>query len=356
MNDNIFIRKDYQDLPEVLRNCGILGEGKKALIITDKNVAKFHLDTVLTLIAPIFPRKIDYTIFRSGEARKNFRILEGLLDNCHKANLDRDSLIIALGGGVVGDLAGFCAATYMRGISHIMLPTTTLACADSSVGGKCAVNIGKIKNIAGVFHKPIAVYIATDSLITLGDTDYANGFAEIIKHAVICNDNGAFFEYLIKNRHALLLRQSEILKETFMRSCEIKSEIVAEDFKDYGLRRILNFGHTFGHAIESLSEYTLSHGQCVALGMVCAINYVKNFPKSQRDEIIKILQFFGLPVKLPKSAEDFDITPEKIYQKMQSDKKVGSGIINLVIARSLGDIEIMSGDKGGIISAVSGIF
>jgi len=338
----IYIRPDFNDIPAALSISGLMG--KRALIITDSNADHYRMELVFAL-SPYFT-SLDAAIFPAGENNKTMATLEYLLTAMYDAGLDRASAVISLGGGVVGDLAALAASLYMRGIPYAALPTTTLACADSSVGGKNAIDFNGAKNIIGTFHQPAFVYMNVSTLATLSHNDYISGLAEVTKHAII-KDEG-FFDYISSHKAEIAARDTSILTELFHKSCQIKAFFVERDERDHGIRQILNYGHTFGHAIESAADYTISHGFCVSLGMICAMHYAEMFPSQQRAKIIELLQYFGLPTKLP-----IPLTAEAIYANMRRDKKAKSGDINLIIADKIGQAAIIKGNPDKIISAIS---
>ena len=251
--------------------------------------------------------------------------------------LGRDSCIIALGGGVVGDLAGFAAATYMRGIPYIQVPTTLLAMVDSSIGGKVGVDTLHAKNAIGAFYQPKKVIIDLNFIKTLPKNEIANGLAEIIKQALIKDKN--FFHFLEKNIDKILSYDLYILKQTIKRSCEIKASIVMQDEREKGIRKILNYGHTIGHAIESALNYKISHGQAIAIGMSYAAKLSAKLGFLHEGSVIRqnnLLEYIGLPHKL----SHHKLKPRKILEHIQYDKKIINGKINFVLLNSIGDVII----------------
>ncbi|MGH7884712.1 MAG: 3-dehydroquinate synthase, partial [Thermodesulfobacteriota bacterium] len=235
------------------------------VIITDSNVKQLYGDILLKKMRLIFPR-VELISFPAGEQNKNRETKSYLEDKMLELKFARDSAIIALGGGVVGDIAGFVAATYVRGLNYIQIPTSLVACVDSSIGGKTAVDTKHGKNLIGAFHQPKAVFINTDTLKTLNKKEINEGLAEVIKYGVIMDKN--FFSYLEENIEEVHKHDDEVILNIIKTSCMIKAEVVKKDEKESNLRKILNFGHTIGHAIEQLSEYTISHGEAISRGMV----------------------------------------------------------------------------------------
>jgi 3-dehydroquinate synthase len=281
-----------------------------------------------------------------GEEYKNLEyygiIQEKLLSN----RLDRKSAIIALGGGVIGDMAGFCASTYMRGINFIQIPTTLLSHVDSSVGGKTGVNHPLGKNMIGAFYQPKLVLIDIDSLKTLPKREFLAGMAEVIKYGVIYDRE--FFDYLKVNKDEILNLNPIHLTHIISRSCQIKAEVVSLDEREAGLRAILNFGHTIGHAIETVTKYKrFLHGEAIAIGM-CAASKLSSISKEELHEIIDLISSYGLPTEIPD-----DIDRDSIITAMTLDKKAVSGDITFILPKNIGEVIINDGiDKEDIIQAL----
>ncbi len=302
-------------------------------IITDSVVTRIYGNKLLKN----FQNKNLHThliSFPAGEKSKNRKTKENIENEMLKLALGRDTCIIALGGGVVGDLAGFVAATYMRGIPYIQVPTTLLAMVDSSIGGKVAVDTAHAKNVIGAFYQPKRVIIDLNFLKTLPKNELINGLAEVIKHALTKDKD--FFHFLEKNIDKILNYDLEILRQTVRRSCEIKAEIVAEDEKEKGMRRILNYGHTIGHAIESALNYKISHGNAIAIGMSYAAKLSAKKDFLHEGSVIRqnnLLEYIGLPHKL----SHHKLKPKKILEHIQYDKKIINGKINFVLLNSIGD-------------------
>lgn len=302
-------------------------------IITDSNVGKIYGKKLLKNIQDN-NLHAHLIIFPAGEKSKTRKTKEKIENEMLNLGFGRDSCIIALGGGVVGDVAGFVAATYMRGIPYIQIPATLLAMVDSSIGGKVAVDTEHAKNAIGAFYQPKKVIIDLNFLKTLPKKELANGLAEVIKHALI-KDKG-FFHFIEKNIGKILKQDLEILKQTIKRSCEIKAEIVAEDEKEKGLRKILNYGHTIGHAIESALNYKISHGNAIAIGMSYAAKLSAKLGFLHEGSVIRqnnLLEYVGLPHKL----SHHKLKPRKILEFVQYDKKIANGKLNFVLLNSIGD-------------------
>lgn len=318
------------------------------LVVTDANVAKAgHLAKVVgSLRNSGF--SVTEVIIPPGESSKSYSQAETLFDQAFDAGLDRQSTIFALGGGVVGDLAGFIAATYMRGIRFVQIPTTVLA-HDSSVGGKVAVNHPKGKNVIGAFHQPQLVIYDISTLQTLPLREIKSGLAEVIKHGIIWDAD--FFKWMQTNLQQLLALDQAALTEMLAKSCSIKAEIVAKDEKEQSLRAILNFGHTLGHAVETLSRYgTYTHGEAVSIGMVFAA-YLSNemgmIDAASVNLILDALKKAGLPTDIPA-----DLDSDKMIQSMRQDKKATAGQLTFVLLSSIGKTEIIKEIEESKISSL----
>ena len=300
------------------------------LIVTDDNVS------------PLYAERLKHAMLRpdcqiwqmpAGEQEKNLSRFSELLNHLAEQKLTRDSCILALGGGVVGDLAGFVAACYMRGIAFIQIPTTLLAMVDSSVGGKTAVDLPAGKNLVGAFHQPKAVWIDPSVLATLPVREFKAGLAEVIKYGAIVDAD--FFDWLGNNADALIAQQVDVLETAIARSCQHKADIVARDETEQADRALLNFGHTFGHALEVLLDYsTLVHGEAVAIGMQLAAEFSAELglASTQDSERLRtLLQRFELPSAMPSGLD-----AEAILDKMRLDKKSVNGQIRLILWRGIG--------------------
>ena len=314
--------------------------GQQVAVITNETVAPLYLQAVLDALGQ---RQVDVYQLPDGEAYKTLASFEAVTTFLLNARHNRSTCLIALGGGVVGDLCGFVAATFQRGVDFIQIPTTLLAQVDSSVGGKTAVNHPAGKNMIGAFYQPKAVLADTTVLTTLPDREYSAGLAEVVKYGVI--DDVAFFDWLEANVPALLGRSSDALQQVILRSCASKAKVVSEDERESGRRAILNFGHTFGHAIEKLAGYgQWLHGEAVAIGMVMAAELSvvhTGFPSADALRLRQLLERLGLPVSLGQH----DLDQEAMIEAMGMDKKVSDGRLKFVLARSLGDV-IVSDDVG----------
>ncbi|HNP37375.1 MAG TPA: 3-dehydroquinate synthase [Woeseiaceae bacterium] len=299
--------------------------GGDCLIVSNDVVAPLYLDA---LGACLGGKDISSIELVDGEAHKNMAAVESILDKLVASGANRDTTVLALGGGVVGDIAGFAAACYMRGVDFIQVPTTLLAQVDSSVGGKTGVNHPKGKNLVGAFHQPRLVLIDTDTLQTLPERELKAGLAEVIKHGAIAD--AEFFAWLEENIDALLARDAHCLVHAIQRSCEIKAAVVAEDEREGGRRAILNFGHTFGHAIEHCRGYgEWLHGEAVAAGMVMAAR-MSRIATADQDRMQDLLRRAGLPVTPP------PVGAERMRAAMGMDKKVIAKQLRLVLLERLG--------------------
>ncbi|HZO87886.1 MAG TPA: 3-dehydroquinate synthase [Chthonomonadaceae bacterium] len=273
-----------------------------------------------------------------GEHTKTLRSVARLYDAFLAAGLDRKSLVIVVGGGVLGDLAGFAAATYLRGVRFVQVPTTLLAQVDASVGGKTGVDLPQGKNLVGAFHQPAAVLIDPRTLATLPTRELRAGLAEVLKYGIICEE--PFFHSVARDLPRLLRRDAEALSRAIARSCEIKAEVVTQDETEQGLRAILNFGHTVGHALEAVTGYRrYKHGEAIAIGMVSACLIGEDLgltPPDVTQEIARALHTARLPVAFPA-----DVEAEAILAAAQRDKKAQEGELRFVLARRLGEVALM---------------
>jgi 3-dehydroquinate synthase len=312
-----------------------LAPGKHALVITDEHVAPHWLAPLEEALAT---KTVKVLVLPPGEQEKNLQRFGEVIEALAGLGASRDATVFALGGGVVGDLAGFAAACWMRGVRFVQLPTTLLAMVDSSVGGKTAVDLPSGKNLVGAFHQPAAVLADIDTLGTLPDRELRAGLAEVIKYGAIF-DVG-FISWLERNIDALLARDPMALTEAIARSCRHKAGVVSRDEQEQGERMLLNFGHTFGHAIETEQGFGgLLHGEAVAVGMVTAARLaaqLKKAPSADTDRLVALLKRAGLPVAVPEGLDG-----EALLARMKLDKKTVSGTPRLILWRGIGRAEIM---------------
>lgn len=304
--------------------------GSQVMIVSNETIAPLYLDKALALLDGL---QIDRCILPDGETYKNLDTLNLVFDALLSKRHNRSTTLVALGGGVVGDMTGFAAASYQRGVDFIQLPTTLLAQVDSSVGGKTAVNHAMGKNMIGAFYQPRCVVADTLALASLPAREYAAGIAEVVKYGLIAD--APFYDWLIGNAAALAARDADALAYAIRRSCENKAAVVARDEREGGLRAILNFGHTFGHAIETHQGYSQwLHGEAVAVGMVMALELSVRqawIGDGEARRLVELLQGFGLPVAPPQ-----DMTPEIFLEHMAVDKKVLDGRLRLVLLEAIG--------------------
>lgn len=321
------------DLSEYVR-------GGDCLVVSNTTVAPLYADA---LLAGLGGKQVSRVDLPDGEAHKTVATMQSILDALVASGANRDTTVVALGGGVVGDITGFAAACYMRGVAFVQVPTTLLAQVDSSVGGKTGVNHPEGKNLVGAFHQPQVVLIDTDTLGTLPDRELRAGLAEVIKYGAICDVD--FFAWLEDNMAALLAKDADALGYAIRRSCELKADVVAEDEREAGRRAILNFGHTFGHAIERSQGYgEWLHGEAVAAGMIMAAKL------SGVDEtrLRNLVSAAGLPVDPPV------IAAEGWMSAMGMDKKVQGKQLRFVLLHELGDAFVTSEYSAARLAELTG--
>ncbi|OLU20592.1 3-dehydroquinate synthase [Pseudomonas sp. PA1(2017)] len=319
--------------------------GRQVAIVTNETIAPLYLQALQDTLADY---RVTPIVLPDGEAFKNWETLQSIFDGLLGARHDRRTTVLALGGGVIGDMAGFAAACYQRGVNFIQLPTTLLSQVDSSVGGKTGINHPLGKNMVGAFYQPQAVLIDTRSLDTLPPRELSAGLAEVIKYGLICD--APFLDWLEENMAALRSLDQAALTEAIERSCAAKARVVGADEKETGVRATLNLGHTFGHAIETQMGYGVwLHGEAVAAGTVMALEMSHRLgwiDADERDRGIRLFQAAGLPVVPPQ-----DMTPAQFLAHMAVDKKVLDGQLRLVLLRSLGEAVVTSDYPADILSA-----
>lgn len=317
------------------RECARLKLGARCAIITDTNVGKrFAKPAYNSLVRAGFDPSL--IIVPAGETAKSLRSVHTCYDRLASHQLERKSFIVALGGGVVGDLAGFVAATYLRGLSFVQVPTTLLAQVDSSVGGKVGVNLSAGKNLVGAFYQPKLVLCDLETLRALPEREYRAGLAEVIKYGIIYDAH--LFARLERDLPKLLRRDRDTLSSVIARCCEIKAEVVSQDETESGLRAILNFGHTIGHALEAISSYDrFLHGEAISIGQVAAAHIsaqVLSFPADDVARVTELFRRVGLPTTIK-------LTPYqrvRLFAAMKLDKKVSGGEIKFVLAKRVGKV------------------
>ena len=323
-----------------------LGFAGKAVVITDTTVNELYGQVLETSLSEAGFETVIFSL-PPGEKQKSLTNAGRLFTLLSEALADRKTPVLAFGGGVIGDLAGFVAATYMRGLPLVQVPTTLLAQTDSSIGGKVAVDHGRLKNMVGAFYQPKLVISDVGVLKTLNPKLLSDGLAEVIKYGVISDK--AFFEYLEKHIEQIKAFNENTLEYVVRKSAEIKAGVVEQDEKDTGLRNILNFGHTIGHAIESVSNFTIGHGEAVGLGMLAAgeISYKLGILRNNElARLKKLIESAGLPVQLP----GFKI--KSILQAMQHDKKTTAGKSKFILAEGIGKAIISDGVSLSLVEQV----
>jgi len=320
--------------------------GKKVMIVTNEIVAPLYLETCKKSLQQY---AIDEVILPDGEQHKTLATFETILSALLEGKHARDTTIIALGGGVIGDMAGFAAACYQRGVPFIQVPTTVLSQVDSSVGGKTAVNHPLGKNMIGAFYQPQSVIIDITCLKTLPEREFSAGMAEVIKYGIIYD--GAFFNWLENNVEQIKALHPETIIYMIKRCCEIKAEVVAQDEKEHGIRALLNLGHTFGHAIEAEQGYgNWLHGEAVAAGMVLAAetSFILGLLDGEEvEQIINLIEQFDLPINAPE-----EMQYEHFANHMQLDKKVLDGQLRLILPTAIGTSEIYSDVSEAVLRSV----
>ncbi|MEY3458258.1 MAG: 3-dehydroquinate synthase, partial [Planctomycetota bacterium] len=337
--------------PHSLRQAGELLEswpaigrlaGQRVLVAVDAVLADSH-GTLFRESLAVSGAEVQTVLIPPGESSKSWQQAQRLYDALVEMSADRGTIVAAVGGGVTGDLAGFAAATYARGLRFVQVPTTLLSMVDSSVGGKTGINHPKGKNLIGAFHQPAGVIIDEATLATLPDRDYRSGLAEVVKYGVILD--AEFFELLERNATRLLSRDSDILNTVIARSCELKAMVVQQDeYETTGLRAVLNYGHTFGHAFEALAGYgELLHGEAVAIGMLCASRLAERLGRIEPGETRRqqrLLESLGLPTTVPESIRQ---RPEDVLRCMWLDKKTEGRQLRFVLPDRIGHVAVVKG-------------
>ncbi len=304
---------------------------RKICIVTDTNVAPLYLEEVKELLSRCC-KKISYFVIPAGEEHKNLDTVKKIYEHLILEHFDRKDLLAALGGGVIGDMCGFTAATYLRGIDFIQIPTTLLSQVDSSIGGKTGVDFDAYKNMVGAFHMPKLVYTNLNTLLTLPEEQFSSGMGEVIKHGLI--KDASYYQWLKDNQKSILKRDLSVCEDMVFRSNEIKKQVVENDPTEQGERALLNFGHTLGHAIEKLKNFTAFHGHCVGLGCIaaariCAVRGL--LTDDQVKDIRYTFEEFGLPVTVD------GLKWIDVYATTKNDKKMDSGVVKFILLKSIGN-------------------
>lgn len=329
---DIVLERGFDRLTAELDALGL--KGRRLCVVSDDTVAPLHLNSLCSSLKG-FSSAQDIFVFPAGEASKNLKTVEKLYAFLISHSYDRGDCLIALGGGVTGDLTGFAAATYLRGIRFVQVPTTLLAMVDSSIGGKTGVDFESYKNMVGAFHQPALVYMNLDTLTTLPGKEYLSGMGEIIKHGLI--RDSAYYAWLKEHKESILNRDYDTLLDMIRVSCIIKRGVVERDPKEAGERAVLNFGHTLGHAVEKLMNLTLLHGECVAIGMAAAsfLSMEKGLiSEEDYQDILHTLKSFGLPVAVS------GLSPDDVADTAGHDKKMDAGRWKFILLDGIGNAVI----------------
>jgi len=325
----IYLATDYSKIDKCFNRDKADG---KIVVITDTNVDRYQSSEFISALQTL-SCDIHKYIFEAGEKNKTLDTVKDIYKYLADLKLDRSSTLIALGGGVVGDVTGFVAATFLRGIDFIQVPTSLLAQADSSVGGKVGVDFEGGKNLIGAFYQPKFVYINVNTLKTLPTREFISGLAEVIKHGLILDKD--FFDYVEYNLDKIIGLEQDVLQYVTKMNCSIKAGVVEKDEKESGLRSILNFGHTIGHAVESVSGFELLHGECVSIGIAGAYKmakYLKMVDVETEARVVAVLKKAGLPV----SVSGLDV--DKVYSQMFADKKIKKNKLHFILPKKIGEV------------------
>ena len=338
-------------LPRLTQLLSFIPHTSEMIMVTDKNVFALYGPRTLEVLQSA-GYKVEAAVIAGGESCKNLDTVADLYKQMISQGLDRKSTVVALGGGIVGDIAGFAAATYMRGIGYIQIPTTVLAQVDSSVGGKTGVNLSQGKNLVGAFYQPGLVFVDVAFIETLPEREYLTGLAEVIKYGIIWDKN--LFNYLEDHMDRIKARDSECLMHIVTRCCEIKADIVSQDENESGMRGLLNLGHTFGHAFEAMTNYEkFTHGEAVAIGMIYAAllaHDMELISPLDLSRITNLIKGFGLPISFG------NLDSEEVIIQMRKDKKSVGGKIQVVLPTAIGKSQIfndMNESKLALVLAAS---
>ena len=325
----IVFEQDYSKITDYLSDLNM--SGRRFMIITDSNAGKLYMDELIDQIKPISKSVHSYT-FPAGEASKNLDTVNNCYEQLINAGFDRNDVLIALGGGVAGDLCGFVAASYLRGIRFIQAPTSLLAMVDSSIGGKTGVDYKSYKNMVGAFHQPALVYMNLSTLKTLPDDQFNSGMGEVIKSGLI--KDAQLYAWLKENHISIKSKSYDILLDMIYRSCQVKKAVVEKDPQEKGERALLNFGHTIGHSIEKLMDFKLLHGECVCIGMAAA-SYLSmkrgKISLNEYQDILDTIKLFNGPCKVS------GLSAESIYEVTKLDKKMDADKIRFILLDGIGN-------------------
>lgn len=327
---SIDLEKDFSQMGQRIAQCR--EKGGKVCVVTDTNVEPLYGQAVREELEKFFS-KVTFFVMEAGEENKQLSTVQSLYTHLIQNNFERRDLLVALGGGVVGDLTGFAAATYLRGVDFVQAPTTLLAQVDSSIGGKTGVDFESYKNMVGAFHQPKLVYMNLNTLNTLDEKQFACGMAEILKHGLLRDE--AYYQWLEAHAEAIQAKDMDVLREMIFRSCQIKADVVEQDPMEKGPRALLNLGHTIGHAIEKKLNFQMLHGQCVALGCVAAafLSLRRGFiGEADLTKIRDMNRLFGLPTQL-----DDGLSTQELLEATKKDKKMSQGHIRFILLRQIGE-------------------
>ena len=328
---NIILSDTYALLCDDLKEWVGDDHSKKVCIVSDTNVASIYLDKIRSLIEIQYPQVFSF-VFEAGEQSKNLDVVQQLYEHLTINHFDRHDFLIALGGGVVGDLTGFAAATYLRGIDFVQLPTSLLAQIDSSIGGKTGVDFLQYKNMVGAFYQPKLVYMSMEVFETLPRRQFANGMAEELKHGLIKDRD--YYLWMRDHKGAIMGKDPQTMLHMLETGCQIKKTVVEHDPTEKGERALLNFGHTIGHAIEKMSDFSLLHGECVSIGMVAAAYLSKKhgyLSDQEFTELLQVLKDYELPVSIS------GFSGADILATTKSDKKRIGSQIKFILLHAMGD-------------------
>lgn len=325
---DIFITRDFTDVTQEF--APFITCDTKVCIITDSNVRGLYADALKEELHKL-ARKVDIYTVPAGEEHKTLDSIRDIYTFLIQEGYGRRDYLVAMGGGVIGDMTGFAAATYLRGVDYIQVPTTLLSQCDSSIGGKTGVDFDGYKNMVGAFKMPRLVYMNMSTLLTLEDRQYYSGFAEVMKHGLI--KDARFYTWLIDQMYEICEKDMDVLEEMILRSCTVKKQVVEKDPTEQGDRALLNYGHTIGHAIEKARNFQLFHGECVALGAVAAAYISWKREMISMEEYYEIRDMF-VPFYLPITVDDID--PAEVLKLTKSDKKAQAGTIRFVLLERIG--------------------
>ncbi len=329
---DIRIERDFSALSKAVVDLEM--SGRKFMIVTDHNVGGLYLEECRAIFRT-FAAQVDSLVIEAGEASKNMDSVNECYCRLIAGGFDRNDVLVALGGGMIGDLTGFAAATYLRGIRFIQIPTSLLAMVDSSIGGKTGVDYSAYKNMVGAFHQPKLVYMNLSVLLSLKDREFYSGMGEIIKHGLI--KDRAYYEWLKEHQEVIKAKKLTALGDMVAQSCLIKKDVVEKDPKETGDRALLNFGHTIGHSIERLKDFSLLHGECVSIGMAAAASLSKKrglLTPEQLTDILEVIRGFYQPITVE------NLKAEEVYEVTKLDKKMDSNQIHYILLKEIGNAYI----------------